>query len=293
MNPFLKDMGYGPKDRVVVINADDVGMCQASLAAYADLCDAGGASTGSVMAPCPWFPATAAWAKAHPQADLGVHVTLTCEWDAYRWGPVAVHDPAAGLLDSEGYFPRATQQVWEQASVTAALAEAEAQIDRALTWGIDVTHIDDHMLTWRAPEYRRAFTDLILRRRLPQRDVYLAPERPDAEPWEQATRAAALRFREAGVALFDAFHMLPLDNPHGQPDLLRAVLDRTPRGKLTLIVTHPAIQTPELEAIAPDWPSRVANYEALMCPDLRAWVKNEGIQVIGFRALRDAAPSRP
>jgi predicted glycoside hydrolase/deacetylase ChbG (UPF0249 family) len=288
MNPFLKKMGYGPQDRVVVIHADDVGMCQSSLTAYADLLDFGNLFTGSVMVPCPWFPATVQWAKANPQADLGIHLTLTCEWDAYRWGPCAVHDPAAALLDEEGYFPRSSRQVWEHADPHAALAEAEAQIERALAWGLDLTHIDDHMGVWSEPRFRPLFTDLVLRRRLPQRDLSL----PAGEgEWQRVERESAIRIHRAGLPLFDAFGGLPLETQHGHSEIVREFLELAPRGGLSLFVLHPAVETPELKAIAPDWPARVANYEALMCPDLRAWVKNEGIQIIGFRPLRDALPS--
>jgi chitin disaccharide deacetylase len=288
VNPFLKKMGYGPDDRVVVIHADDVGMCQSSLDAYADLLEFGVLSCGSVMVPCPWFPATAQWAKANPQADLGLHLTLTCEWDAYRWGPCSVHDPAAGLLDEEGYFPRSTRQVWERADPLAALREADAQIERALAWGLDLTHIDDHMLVWIEPRFRPLFTDLVIRRALPQHNLVLSePEEGEGE-WQRVERECALRAQAAGLPLFDAFGGLPLENPHGHPEIIRDFLQNAPRGGLSIFILHPALETPELKAIAPDWPGRVANYEALMCPDLRAWVKDQGIQVTGFRALRDA-----
>jgi len=95
-NPILKKLGFADDDRVVIIHVDDVGMCHASLQAFADLWDAGTISSGAVMTPCPWFPATAAWARAHPEVDLGVHGTVNAEWDGYRWGPVSTRDRATG-----------------------------------------------------------------------------------------------------------------------------------------------------------------------------------------------------
>jgi len=103
-NPVLRELGLGQADRAVVIHTDDIGMCQASLAALADLVDFGLVSCGATMVPCPWFPQVAAYCRGHPSVDLGVHLTLTSEWDSYRWGPISTRDPASGLIDDEGYF---------------------------------------------------------------------------------------------------------------------------------------------------------------------------------------------
>jgi predicted glycoside hydrolase/deacetylase ChbG (UPF0249 family) len=114
-NPLLKKPGLADDDRLVILHADDVGMCQASLTAFADLVEFGLVSSGATMVPCPWFPAVAAYCREHPGVDLGVHLTLTSEWDTYRWGPLSTRDPASGLLDGEGYFYRCSEGVQEHA----------------------------------------------------------------------------------------------------------------------------------------------------------------------------------
>ena len=106
-NPVLKKLGLSDEARVVIFHADDIGMCQASLAAYADLVGVGLISAASTMVPCPWFPATAAFCRANPdRVDMGVHITLTSEWADYRWGPTSTCDPTSGLLDADGYMHR-------------------------------------------------------------------------------------------------------------------------------------------------------------------------------------------
>jgi len=120
MNPILAQLGFSATDRVAVIHADDVGMCQASLSAFVDLLEVGLVTTGSTMVPCPWFPATAVFCRKNSDVDMGVHITLTCEWENYRWGPISTVDQTSGLMDEEGYFPRRTSVVWEQAKVEAA-----------------------------------------------------------------------------------------------------------------------------------------------------------------------------
>jgi len=144
-NPVLNKLGFSNNDRVVITHTDDIGMCQASVDAFADLIDFGLISSGAVMVPCPWFLETAAYARLHPEADLGVHLTLTSEWETYRWGPISTRDPKSGLMDDQGFFHRTTEEVWRQADPSAAIAELEAQVGRALAEGIIPTHIDTHM----------------------------------------------------------------------------------------------------------------------------------------------------
>ena len=102
-NPALSRLGFSSNDRVVILHADDIGMCRSTLAAYQDLLEFGLVSSAAAIATSSWFPATAAFCRAHPEVDMGVHLTLTSEWQSYRWGPLASRDPATGLLDDEGY----------------------------------------------------------------------------------------------------------------------------------------------------------------------------------------------
>lgn len=286
MNPFLRKLGYSPDDRVVIVHADDVGMCQASLAAFTDLVEFGLVSSGSTMVPCSWFPSVVDFCRANPEVDMGVHVTLTCEWDAYRWRPISTRDRASGLFDDEGYFPRTSLQVWEKADVDAAIAEAQAQIDVVQGAGIDATHAEDHMAALSHPRLLPRFADLLLELGIPYRGSRPPAPQPDDGEWQIVTRRELLRIEAAGFPLFDFGGDLPLDDPDDQMGCARRILDHLPRGGLSVIVMHPAKDTPELRAIAPDWPSRVANYETFMKGELRQFVHDAGIHIVNFRALR-------
>src|SRR5690349_9171744 len=140
MNPALQQLGFGPQDRVVIIHADDIGMCRATLPALADLLDVGLVSSAAVMVPCPWFPQVAAWCRAHPAVDMGVHLTVNSEWETYRWGPLSTRDLASGLLDDAGYFHAWPPATFAQADPSAVAAELRAQVARALQAGIRPTH---------------------------------------------------------------------------------------------------------------------------------------------------------
>lgn len=289
-NPTLKKLGFAPTDRVAIIHADDIGMCQAGLAAFADLIDFGLVSSGAVMVPCPWSLAAAAYCRAHPQADVGVHLTLTSEWETYRWGPISTRDPSSGLLDGEGCFYRTSEDVQAHADPAAVAVELRAQLDRALAAGIDVTHIDTHMGAVAHPKFIMGYVQLAMERRLPP----MLP-RLDEAGWralnldaETAAFAAQLtaQLEDQGLPLLDQITMLPLDQPNDRIALAKRAFDSLPAG-LTHFIIHPAADTPELRAITPDAPSRIADYRAFTSPELRDYVRSVGIKVIGYRMLRD------
>ena len=124
MNPILKKLGFDPDARVVILHADDIGMCQASVDAYADLLDAGIMSSAATMVPCPWFPAAAEsfrHLQANPLFDMGVHLTLNAEWKAFRWSPLSTHNPASGLIDDGGYFHSLSAPTQEHATPHAVV----------------------------------------------------------------------------------------------------------------------------------------------------------------------------
>ena len=289
-NPILKKLGFSNTDRVVIIHTDDIGMCQASLTAFADLWDFGLISSGATMVPCPWFPAVAAFCRTHADVDMGVHVTLTSEWDTYRWGPISTRQPASGLLDEEGFFYRSSELAQEHGEAEAVQVEMTAQVERALSAGMDVTHADTHMGTVAHPKFINAYIQLALQQRLPP----MIPRQDQAGyqamglDSEMAAFAAqfVLQLESSGVPLLDQMASMPLDQPVGQLEIAKQRFSSLPVG-LTHFILHPSVDTPELRAIAPDWPSRVANYHTFRDKELRDFIRDSGIQVIGYRAIRE------
>jgi predicted glycoside hydrolase/deacetylase ChbG (UPF0249 family) len=136
-------LGYPPGTKLIIVHADDLGETHAVNAAAIRALEAGTSNSASLMVPCPWFPEMADYAKSHPHADLGLHLTLTSERVYYRWGPVAPADKVPSLLDENGYF----HHDWEQNQhIDAKEVEIElrAQIERALAMGVHPTHLDSH-----------------------------------------------------------------------------------------------------------------------------------------------------
>jgi predicted glycoside hydrolase/deacetylase ChbG (UPF0249 family) len=293
-NPVLKKLGFSDTDRLVIIHTDDIGMCHASVAAFAELWDFGLISSSATMVPCSWFPQVAAYFRQHPNIDLGVHITLNCEWDTYRWRPLSTCDPASGLLDDEGYLPRTSLAVQDKASPTAVQAEIEAQVEFARSAGIQLSHIDTHMGTVAYPKFIPAYVQTALKHRLPPMVLRQDQTGYQAMGMDSDTASFAANFvailEEQGIPLLDHLVGLPLDQPDQRIEQAKAALTALPPG-VTHFIIHPSIDTPELRAITPDWTGRVADYQAFSSPELRTFVRNSGIQVIGYRALRDLMQS--
>jgi len=293
-NPLLKKLGYSDTDRLVIIHTDDIGMCQASVQAFKDLWEFGTISSGAVMVPCPWFPATAEMCRENPQMDMGVHATLNAEWDSYRWGPVSTRDPQSGLLDKEGYLHREPDAVYEAATDETVAAELNAQVERALAAGIDVTHIDSHMGTIVNPKFVQSYLQAGMSRLIP----VMLP-RASAQGFSMmGVDDAALamytpilqQLETQGIPMLDGLFSMPLEHDNDHIGVAKKILGDIPAG-ISHFIFHPSIDTPELRAICPDWKARVANYNAFVSAEMKSFIKDSGIHLIGYRAIREAMRS--
>jgi len=292
-NPLLKKLGYSNTDRLVILHTDDIGMCQASLQAFEDLWDFGTISSGAVMVPCPWFPATAEFCRKHPAVDMGVHATLNAEWDVYRWAPLSTRDTHSGLLDKDGFFHQWHQAVYDNATPEAVAQELNAQVERAIAAGINPSHIDSHMGTILHPKFIQSYLQTGLDRRIPN----MIPRNAAQGFWmigidEQAMAVYTpilQKLESDGIPMVDGLAALPLEHADDHIGLAKKMLSEIPIG-ITHFIFHPSIDTPELRAIAPDWPARVANYKAVMSQDIKNFLKNSGIQVIGYQKLKECYP---
>lgn len=291
MNSLLNHLGFGPNDRVVIVHADDIGAYQAGLPAIDDLFEAGLVSSCATMVPCPWFPAVAEWARRTPQADIGVHATITAEYTAYRWGPISTCDRASGLLDDEGYFHRTTHAVMNTADPEAVAAEHQAQVERALGAGIDITHIDSHMGASFSPTfvpgYMAAGAAARVPNFLPRLSGVAHLEGAQVDTWHAQRLAFQQQIEEQGLPLIDHVAFMPLERHQDRVAEAKTLFDALPAG-LSYLILHPAIDTPELRAITGDWQARVADHAAFTSAELRDYVRGIGVQVIGWRPIRDA-----
>jgi hypothetical protein len=140
-------LGYPADAKLLILHADDIGVAHSVNVASFDALDQGAVSSGSIMMPTPWVTEVATYFKEHPNADLGLHLTLTSEWETYRWGSVAASDQVASLLNPDGTMPSDVPPVVARAKPQEVERELRAQVERALAIGIHPTHLDSHMGT--------------------------------------------------------------------------------------------------------------------------------------------------
>ncbi len=292
-NPLLDKLGLADSDRAVIFHADDIGVCQASVDAYDDLLDAGLVRSASAMVPCSWFPHASALCRrrAGEGPDMGVHLTLTSEYETYRWGALSTREATSGLIDGEGYFPHTTQEVFANADPAAVATETRAQIAHARSCGMDITHVDTHMNSVLHPKFIDDYANLSREFEVPAMLLRLDAERIQRFGYDAST-AAALAGRLAayeadGLPALDHITMLPLDDPTDRFDRAKQTLDALQPG-ITYFILHPARDTPELRAITSSWPSRAADWETFQREDLRKHVEQAGIHVLEWRQIRDA-----
>jgi predicted glycoside hydrolase/deacetylase ChbG (UPF0249 family) len=292
-NPLLKKLGYSETDRLVIIHTDDIGMCHASVQAFKDLWAFGTISSGAVMVPCPWFPAVAQLCRENPSIDMGVHATLNAEWESYRWGPVSTREADSGLMDETGYFHQWHQAVYDHAKPEAVEKEVNAQIERALAAGIDVTHVDSHMGTIMSPLFVQSYIQAASSRLLPSMLPRLTAKGIEMMGVGEQERLAYMpvmqMLESMGVPMLDGLLAMPLNEPDEtvQMEIAKDLLGNLPEG-ITHFILHPSTDTPELRALAPDWESRVANYNVFMSEELKTFLELEDFKLLGYRAIREA-----
>ena len=272
MSTLAERLGYGASDKLVIVNCDDLGATYGANVGVYEALRAGMATSASLMVPCPWARDAAARYRGE---DVGVHLTLNAEFDLYRWGPIT---HARSLLDGDGGFPRTVEDVWDHADLDEVRRECRAQVERAIYWGFDVSHLDSHMGTMQLrPEFFDVYLELAVDFRLPLRLSGASTERVIGFPFR---RLAA----EEGVVFPDQFVHVP--GVGSRRVLERALFDLRPG--ITELYVHPASDSPELRALAPDWAARVDDHDAVTRDKaLLTLAERAGVIFIGWRQLRD------
>ena len=229
-------LGYPADAKLVIINADDLGSCHSANVGVFECLATGTVTSATLMVPCPWAREASSRYRGE---DVGVHLTLNAEYELYRWGPIT-HAPS--LLGGDGGFPSTVEDVWDHADLDEVRRECRAQIERAILWGFDVSHLDSHMGTLQLrPEFFDVYLDLAVEFGLPLRMASPATERYIGFP----ARAVAA---EAGAVFTDHFRYVGGVGT-------RQTFERdfaTLRPGVTEFLLHPAVDSAELRSLATD-----------------------------------------
>jgi hypothetical protein len=274
--------------RYVIIHADDAGMSHSvNMATIAGM-EQGIVSSASIMVPCPWFKEIAAYAKAHPENDFGIHLTLNCEWHEYRWGPVAPRERVPSLVDPEGYMWGGVPDIVRSAKAEEVETELRAQVKRALEFGVPVTHLDTHMgAVVSRPDLVEVYVKLGLEFNVP---VFFLRNFDEAGALPKDVRARA----EGLVRQLDT-HGLPVldfmtqyysgESYDAKKKMYLKAIEETKPGVRYLII-HCGYNNEELQAITSSSVIRDNDRRAFTDPEFIEAVKKSGVEVVSWKQVR-------
>jgi predicted glycoside hydrolase/deacetylase ChbG (UPF0249 family) len=271
-------LGYPADAKLLIIHADDLAVAHSEDAASFDALDRGAVTSASIMVPCPWLLEVADYAKAHPDTDLGLHLTLTSEWKNYRWGPVASKDQVPSLLDPSGYLYPDTPQAIGALKPGEVEREIRAQIERSIALGIHPTHLDSHMGTlFSRPDLFAIYVKVAREYKLP----FLAFIGPGSQSSILSDKDVLLN----SVVIAD-----PSIQPAGWKDFYLTAIKNLKPG-ITEFIVHLGHDGAEMQAIMIDhadygaaWRQR--DYEVVTSPEFKKAVEENHIILIHWKDLK-------
>ncbi len=269
--------------RRLLIHADDAGLCHAENRATVAVLEAGMVNSYSLMVPCPGFGEMVGFAKAHPEYDCGVHLTMTCEWETFRFGPVAPVSAVPSLVDERGHFLKKRHLLAAVGKAEEVRIELKAQIDRVLELGIRPTHLDSHMYSVAAhPAYFEVYRALGKEYDLP---VLMNAEMLEAvglDP-EKQLRPEDFTVDKAHIGNYDLFSAGQLRDHYFD------VIDNLVEGN-NILLLHPAYDDAEMREVAVNHPNfgsawRQIDLDVFTSAEMRAKIAASGVELVTWAQL--------
>lgn len=282
---IAEQLGYPAGTKLLIIHADDIGVAHSENDATIKAFESNSITSGSIMVPCPWFPEIAAYAKAHPGIDLGLHLTLTAEWKHYKWGSVAPRNEVSSLLDDRGFFYDNGGDLVAKGRISEVERELRSQIERSIQFGIDPTHFDTHMGSVLFNiEWARLYMKLGREYKVPvlmSRDAAKAFMNVNLDDYLQP-----------GDVVADNILMAqPEHYKSGMANFYSSVLQNLKPG-LNVLLIHVAHDDAEMQAVTVDHPDygaawRKADFDFFTSAACKKIIKDQKIQLVTWKEIRD------
>jgi len=279
---LAEKLGYEAGTRLLIVHADDIGLAQSVNDATEKAFASGGISSGSIMVPCPWFIDFADYYKDHPDLDVGIHITMTSEWDNYKFGGVLPSTEIPSLLDENGFFYPTTEEFGLYVDPAEAEKEIRAQIERAISYGIKPTHLDTHMGSVLArPELIHTYLKLGQEYRIP---VFIPRMLLFSFPEEQREQI------KKEFVLVDQYFMLDLDGPDvSWVEEYGKIIEKVDPG-LNVIIVHLAHDNAEMQAITVNHPAfgstwREKDLNYVMSQGYRDLLRENHIRLVTWKEI--------
>ena len=285
---YAERLGWGPEDRVLIIHCDDGGMSHASNMGAIEALEYGLVTSVSTMTPCSWVSEFAEYVKKHPNTDMGIHLTFTSEWDGYRWGPVAGKPAVPGLADEQGCLWDNVRLVVENATADEIETEIRAQIDRAETMGLPITHLDSHMGTlFSNPAFFERYVKVGIEKQIPI--LMASPKGLERELGSRAKMLGAMveRVWKAGLPVIDSVHTASYGwkTTEKIPHYSKAIRNLKPG--ITEMIVHCTKPDTVIDVITGGRELLYGDYYALISPEVKKVIEEEGIILTTWRELKE------
>ncbi len=141
---LVEKLGYSEDDKLLVIHADDLGLEESVNSTSFESLKKNTISSASVIMTTEKITEVAHFSKLNPSLDLGVHLTVTSEWKIHKWGGILYDKDIPSLLNDNNHFYWNKRKFTKFSKLDEVRNELQAQIDLALSMGINVSHIDSH-----------------------------------------------------------------------------------------------------------------------------------------------------
>ena len=269
---WAQRLGYPPEAKVLILYGTQMGVAHEINTAGAQGFEAGTIRSVGVLTPAPWFEQFATWCRQHPDADVGINLTLNSDISGYRWGPVSSRDQVAGLVDADGYLCASLTQTTANAPAEEVKREIDAQIHKAQAAGIRPGHLAPYMGTLFArPDLMEIYLSTARKHWIPAVVIELTPEhiswfRANGVPLDQRTVDLVLDYP---LPKLDDLRFVPAaESLDEKRAALLATIDGLSPG-ITQIIFRPAIESEAIKALDPDWQQRVWESQLLVDPALQ------------------------
>ncbi len=284
-NSLAEKLGYQPDDKLLIIHADDVGVSHSENIATFLAMKIGVVNSGSIMMPCPWVAEVAEYAKENPDADFGLHLTLTNEWKYMRWGPVAPLGQVPSLVDSLGFLYSDCLTFGQNAKVEEAEIELRAQIEKSYKMGIKPTHLDTHMgcLVYSSPEMFEVYLKLGREYKIP---VMVGRFFIQAAP-----QSFKDKIRPEDIIIEKTLTANTTDYDSGLADYYRNVL-KNHSGGVQILLIHTAFDNAEMQALTIDHPYwgaewRQQDFDFFTSKECQDILREEKIKLVTWREIQN------
>ena len=290
MNSSQK-LGFSESTKLLIIHADDAGLSHSENIATIQALKKGIVNSYSIMVPCPWFYEMALFAKSNTHIDNGIHLTLTCEWENYKFGPVLPASEVPSLVDENGFFYKTREELRKNASAGDVRKELQAQIEKVLKFGLKPTHIDSHMYSVGTnPEFLKLYRWLGKKYNLPVLINKQLMEMVGLNP-ELNIEKTDFIIDKTYVGEFKYFEN------GGLSDYYDSILENLTDG-LNLILIHPAFDDNEMKGVTLNHPNfgsewRQTDYDFFTSEKTRLRLKENNIELVTWRDIQNVKSSMP